>query len=347
MTLGVVDLRNPPPGDASSSEENSCALSDDEESAAIGIKENEAAAAAHLAPIVPLATPNLRLRRKAPRRLEPPPAPTHHRRPVDPGQVFDEMVRMEWSEAVPERVVLSTPVVRWRSLSAGHIAPHRVEALANRSQQHKRRKSRSLDSSPVMIRPSIDRKPVPSSSSIRRDNNNKKTTTSASFRIGSQVQQTGAREKHRFALARLSPLFGRKFPSNKSTLTEPNTPNSSPAVNRRRNNQTAATKPDRRQSPIRYLRFRTCISISFDVSSLFNRQLLNSPLLARRLGRNRFNSNPQVLSDSSDEDNSAETTTAFNYHDLESFQKAQLLNKVCVIVDYDVFYIAIAFRDDE
>lgn len=239
MTLGVVDLRDPQPGDASSSEENSCNLSDDDGDAPAA-KENEAA---HLAPIAPLATPNLRLRRKA-RRMEPPPAPTHHRRPVDPNQVLDEMVRMEWSDSTPERVVLSTPVVRWRSLSAGHIVPR--ESLISRS--HKRRKSRSLDSSPA-IRPSANQKPVLASSAVKRDNKK----SSASFRIGSQVQQTasGAREKHRFALARLSPLFGRKCPPNKSPLTEPNTPNSSPAVNRRRNNQ-SANKSDRRQSPMRY-----------------------------------------------------------------------------------------------
>ena len=69
------------------------------------------------------------------------------------------------------------------------------------------------------------------------------------------------------------------------------------------------------------------------------RQLLNSPLLARRLGRRGR------LAESSDEDAPPPTgapsggaiganggdparLTAHNYHDLESFQKAQLLNKV-------------------
>lgn len=247
MTLGVVDLRDRQPGDASSSEDNSTAFSpsDDEEACSPAIKENETA---HLAPIAPLATPNLRLRRKAPRR-EPPPAPTHHRRPVDPSQLIDEMVRMELSDSTPERVVLSAPVVRWRSLSVGHI----VHGESSSTRSHRRRKSRSLDSSPV-IRPYVHQKAVlPASSVVKRDHKK----TGASFRIGSQVQQSvqqsdgGAREKHRFALARLSPLFGRKCSSNKSPLTEPNTPNSSPAVNRRRNNQTG-TKTDRRQSPIRY-----------------------------------------------------------------------------------------------
>lgn len=45
-----------------------------------------------------------------------------------------------------------------------------------------------------------------------------------------------------------------------------------------------------------------------------------------------------MLSDSSDEDN-GETTTAFNYHDLESFQKAQLLNKVCYSATFASFEI--------
>ena len=72
------------------------------------------------------------------------------------------------------------------------------------------------------------------------------------------------------------------------------------------------------------------------------RQLLNSPLLARRLGRRK------CASSSDDDDHTSDgeilgniprqyagkspqpevTTTAHNYQDLESFQKAQLLNKV-------------------
>lgn len=93
--------------------------------------------------------------------------------------------------------------------------------------------------------------------------------------------------------------------------SEPNTPNAS--------RRSTATKNQRYNSPIR--------------------QLLNSPLLARRLGRRGR------LAESSDEDAPPPTgapsggaiganagdparLTAHNYHDLESFQKAQLLNKL-------------------
>ena len=69
------------------------------------------------------------------------------------------------------------------------------------------------------------------------------------------------------------------------------------------------------------------------------RQLLNSPLLARRLRRGRLTeSSDEDLSMSGDEVNGfnrrgskAPTTDPFlahNFQDLESFQKAQLLNKV-------------------
>lgn len=64
--------------------------------------------------------------------------------------------------------------------------------------------------------------------------------------------------------------------------------------------------------------------------------MLNSPLLSRRLGRGRFgaasatpiNNETEI---SSDDDVTDPTTTAHNYQDyqdLESFQKAQMLNKV-------------------
>jgi len=82
--------------------------------------------------------------------------------------------------------------------------------------------------------------------------------------------------------------------------------------------------------------------IFFLVSFEWIRQLLNSPLLARRLGRRK------CASSSDDDDHTSDgeilgnisrqytdeprqpgvTTTAHNYQDLESFQKAQLLNKL-------------------
>ena len=68
-----------------------------------------------------------------------------------------------------------------------------------------------------------------------------------------------AREK-RFTLARLSPLFGRKLMRsdirNKAGISEPNTPQPSPALPRRRNttlNQPSINQHERRQSPIRYI----------------------------------------------------------------------------------------------
>ena len=86
--------------------------------------------------------------------------------------------------------------------------------------------------------------------------------------------------------------------------------------------------------------------IFFLVSFEWIRQLLNSPLLARRLGRRK------CASSSDDDDHTSDgeilgnisrqytdeprqpgvTTTAHNYQDLESFQKAQLLNKVSIVL---------------
>lgn len=109
------------------------------------------------------------------------------------------------------------------------------------------------------------------------------SSSSSSFRsrIGSQIQQSvtaiessqpshqsapnigtaaAAREK-RFTLARLSPLFGRKLMrsdiGNKAGISEPNTPQPSPALPRRRNtnlNQsTSINQHERRQSSLRYI----------------------------------------------------------------------------------------------
>jgi hypothetical protein len=102
------------------------------------------------------------------------------------------------------------------------------------------------------------------------------SSSSSSFRsrIGSQIQQSGitiesaqpshqsapnicagTREK-RFTLARLSPLFGRKLMRsdirNKAGISEPNTPQPSPALPRRRN--TTLNQHERRPSPIRYFK---------------------------------------------------------------------------------------------
>lgn len=274
MTLGVVDLRDSPPcvSEVSGEEDvgrlpnggGSCPPSDDED----GKVHRESST--HHPPIVPLSTPNLRLRRKAGRQgMQPPPSPTHHRRPVQPHQMADETLRIEWN-GQSDRVILSAPAVRWRSLSAGH--------LANKDpigRQYRRRKSRSLDSSPVVgtNRPCPD---VRSSWAvqIRQSSSNVKTekkTNTSSFRsrVGSQILQVqhvvppssdevsggkNSHREHRFALARLSPLFGRKcLASNKSNgRSEPNTPSPSPALVRRRNNSTTINKNERRQSPIRY-----------------------------------------------------------------------------------------------
>ncbi len=239
MTLGVVDLRDSSGEISCDDEVPSCPS--DEEAEAQGVGETR-----QHPPIVPLSTPNLRLRRKT-RRMEPPPSPTHHRRPVQPQhQLLDEMLRIEWNGG--ERIVLSTPAVRWRSLSAGQLAK---EPAGNR--QYRRRKSRSLDSSPVVNRPLPG---IRSSWAVQIKSRQPKTekkinTNSFRSRVGSQiVQQPAAVEskEHRFALARLSPLFGRKCPK-PDGRSEPNTPNASPALGRRRNNSTA--KNERRQSPIR------------------------------------------------------------------------------------------------
>lgn len=252
MTLGVVDLRDSSPGDVSGDEDGqgSCP-SDDEDGKIHGESSTHP-------PIVPLSTPNLRLRRKA-RRMEPPPSPTHHRRPVQQHQMADEMLRIEWN-GQSDRIVLSAPAVRWRSLSAGH--------LANKDpvgRQYRRRKSRSLDSSPVLgtnrLLPDVRSSWAVQ---IRQPAKPEKKTNTSSFRsrVGSQILQVQhvpdnevrANKEHRFALARLSPLFGRKNPPvSKAGRSEPNTPNSSPALGRRRNNSPAANKNERRQSPIRYL----------------------------------------------------------------------------------------------
>ena len=283
MTLGVVDLRDPS-GDLEEDVQLVCPSEDDEE--------DESKIDTKHPPIVPLSTP--RLRRKGRRMPEPPPSPTHHRRPVQQQhQLVDEMLRIDWNG----RVVLSTPAVRWRSLSAGHLA--NKESPAGRH----RRKSRSLDSSPV-----INNRPLPGIRSSWAVQIRQPEKTHFRSRISGSQQQILADNNvkgSRFALARLSPLFGRKCPkATAGQRSEPNTPNSSPAVGRRRNNTSVCI--ERRQSPIR--------------------QLLNSPLLARRLGKNRSAAVP-VCTDSSDDDD-PQATTAHNFHDLESFQKAQLLNKV-------------------
>ena len=113
------------------------------------------------APVAPM-TPNLQLRRKVNARsqsgqgsLEPPPSPTHqptHRRlhghELDAHGTEEMQLRVEWNsvDGQAERIVLS-PAVRWRSMSTGHLDKDRK---ASRRQRHPgRRKSRSLDSSPV------------------------------------------------------------------------------------------------------------------------------------------------------------------------------------------------------
>lgn len=253
MTLGVVDLRDSSPGEISGEEEAILSCPSDNDDGKVNTKEMPT----RHPPIVPLSTPNLRLRRKARRRMEPPPSPTHHRRPVQQQHVVDEMLRIEWNGQA-ERIVLSAPAVRWRSLSAGH--------LANKDpvgRQYRRRKSRSLDSSPVVG----GNRPLPGIRSswavqIRQTEKMDKKANTGSFRprVGSQVLQhvstsdseAGRGKEHRFALARLSPLFGRKCQASKSNAgrSEPNTPNSSPALGRRKNNS-AVIKNERRQSPIR------------------------------------------------------------------------------------------------
>nr|CAH0102012.1 unnamed protein product [Daphnia galeata] len=346
MTLGVVDLRDSSPGTEVDDEDPGPPVficpSDDEEHA----KVNREQSSRQHPPIVPLTTPNLRLRRKAGRnRMEPPPSPTHHRRPVQQQPQHqstpDEILRIEWNNQSESRIVLSAPAVRWRSQSAGHLATINSSGVNNRT-AGRRRKSRSLDSSPVLgagsnrsgdqglpggVRSSwavqMTQPAIPKGMTTDKKTN----TNSFRSRVGSQVLQVQhvsdsetnnkVNKEKRFALARLSPLFGRKCPSSagKSTAgrSEPNSPNPSPSIGRRRNNSSATVKNERRhQSPIR--------------------QLLNSPLLARRLGKNRFAppaAATAMTMDSSDDDiDDPQATTVHNFHDLESFQKAQLLNKL-------------------
>lgn len=80
------------------------------------------------------------------------------------------------------------------------------------------------------------------------------------------------------------------------------------------------------------------IFLKFGLKSIIesgNRQLLNSPLLARRLGKSRFApaaASATAMESSDDDIDDPQATTVHNFHDLESFQKAQLLNKVMVVI---------------
>ena len=351
MTLGVVDLRDPPhPQPASSS---SPMEEDDDD---VPSEPDEAVSPAREASVAPALTPNLsRMRRRRNHHHpEPPPSPTHQRRQriVAVPVPRDETIRVEWTggphhsaAANDQRIVLAGPVplpplpppavrlLKWRSLSVDGVV-----TAASPSVPPARRKSRSLDSSPVMAvrefllssagqhqangggpsggsgvssRPGIRRSWAVQQCPVARSSRTAKATAGGpSVRTDEPPEsQRGAREKHhhqRFVagLARLSPLLGRKLLGRSS---EPGTPNSSPATGRKRPN-------DRHSSPIR--------------------QLLNSPLLARRLGRGRpaaAAASTNGLEDSSDDDDMAggrSSTTAHNYQDLESFQKAQLLNKL-------------------
>lgn len=104
-------------------------------------------------------TPNMRMQRRretaatSARRLQPPPSPTHqHRLPNPSGSALlksqlmaDDVIRLELnSQQETERIVLASvsPVRRWRSLSVGQL-PIKITPVG------RRRKSRSLDSSPV------------------------------------------------------------------------------------------------------------------------------------------------------------------------------------------------------
>ena len=295
MTLGVVDLRDSSPGTEVDDEDPGPPVficpSDDEEHA----KVNREQSSRQHPPIVPLTTPNLRLRRKAGRnRMEPPPSPTHHRRPVQQQPQHqstpDEILRIEWNNQSESRIVLSAPTVRWRSQSAGHLATINSSGVNNRT-AGRRRKSRSLDSSPVLgagsnrsgdqglpggVRSSwavqMTQPAIPKGMTTDKKTN----TNSFRSRVGSQVLQVQhvsdsetnnkVNKEKRFALARLSPLFGRKCPSSagKSTAgrSEPNSPNPSPSIGRRRNNSSATVKNERRhQSPIRYKLFVLLIHI--------------------------------------------------------------------------------------
>lgn len=366
MTLGVVDLRDPPHPPASSAhhpseEEDGDGLSASEPeevgSSPSAITRDPLCGEASVAPAL---TPNLSRLRRRRNNPEPPPSPTHQRRQrvmVPAGSLHqEETIRVEWTGAPPngQRIVLAGPppppppppavrLLKWRSLSAdGNLL-----ALTGPST---RRKSRSLDSSPVLaVGRDISSLPLAGQASsnpanavqrpgIRRSWAVQQTsrTTSRTNRAGSagpapptveshpQQQSNGTREKghQRLAagLARLSPLLSRKL-LGAGRASEPSTPSSSPATSRR-----SGKRPtDRHSSPIR--------------------QLLNSPLLARRLGRfaSNNNSRPAAEPDSSDDElfpspssktsyagpsSSSAATTANNYEDLESFQKAQLLNKL-------------------
>lgn len=130
-------------------------------------------------PIAPL-TPNLRVRRRAGAgasggggggvkngRAEPPPSPTHQmHRPLDKSELdndnrLEEILRIEWSSSgAAERIVLASAVRRQRSLSTGHLDcifssswsvdfKLKGSARTRKSRQSPRRKSRSLDSSPL------------------------------------------------------------------------------------------------------------------------------------------------------------------------------------------------------
>lgn len=280
MTLGVVDLRDSSPGTELEEEGPPISIcpSDEEDN----LKCNREASNRQHPPIVPLTTPNLRLRRKAGlNRMEPPPSPTHHRREVQhqPQMVLDETLRIEWNNQSESRIILSTPTVRWRSQSVGHLAA--ACAVSNNSNwpYSRRRKSRSLDSSPVVgsnrnrgpglpdIRSSWAVQITPPVVTKATTTDKKTSTNSFRSRVGNQVLQVQhvsdgegpnkVNKEKRFALARLSPLFGRKCSSSagKSAAgrSEPNTPNSSPAIGRRRNNSSANVKNERRhQSPIQY-----------------------------------------------------------------------------------------------
>ena len=119
-------------------------------------------------PVAPM-SPNLQLRRKSGvGRLEPPPSPTHQphrklqRHELDSS--VEEMLRVEWNSvsSQAERIVLS-PTVKRRSMSTGHLDCAGSDKKTSRrllQRNPSRRKSRSLDSSPLPYdrpRPNIRR----------------------------------------------------------------------------------------------------------------------------------------------------------------------------------------------
>ena len=264
-------------------------------------------------------TPNLRLRHQrcasADQNAEPPPSPTHHaqtRRPHQRQELesrarLEEFLCVEWN-GQSERIVLSQAGRCPRSMSAGNVSECVVrpswsfasdkklkDSVAVRSQRvSSKRKSRSLDSSPVRYsdRPVLGvRSSWATNIQVRPTKNEKRNSLKPRIANGNggggggscnsngnEVNQSqgGVKEKEkRFALARLSPLFGRKtLLANNSTgaepkqqkdrqnqanhqhhqrqyqsrgCSEPNTPNASPLVGRRRNH----TKTERSHSPIR------------------------------------------------------------------------------------------------